>query len=174
MSNLVSVATKLEAILDVEFLEAEVAGHLCLAADVADTYAMMERVRPLAVDSERGGNLLFVGVHGDDGPHRLFLMPALSSLDVIELFKVGTHNASDDGWRAVHDALKRIHGESSFSVYFADAAGYKATFAAKPDEKAAKRFEQLVLEVDPEAMDLSDEPVWETIHEQGVLQLWWD
>ena len=173
MTDLATAKRTMEAKLGVTFQPAKVGGQSCLAADVSDQYEMTERVRPLAVEAERAGYLLFVGYQGD--AHRLFLVPGVDSLDIIRIFRVGTHNQAKDAWKAVDRALRKIHAEAPFSVYFADAAGYRGAFATKPDENAAKQFEDLVLSVDPEALALVDDgEIWRPMTEDGILQLWWD
>jgi hypothetical protein len=67
---------KLESDLKVSFKEAKVGGHARLVAPVKDQYEMTELLRPRAVEMERAGQLLFVGLHAADRAHRLFLFPA--------------------------------------------------------------------------------------------------
>jgi hypothetical protein len=168
-----SLVNGLKRDLGVAFHEVRVDGCEGLAAAIPEPYAAIDRVKPLAVEVERSGRVLFVGLHGDDRAYRLFLLP-VGSLDVVRLFRVGVHNAPKDAWMKVDETLRRIHAVAPFSVYFADEAGYKAAFATPVDKKRAQQCERMILRIDPAAMDLDDLPVWERIHRRGVLELWWD
>jgi len=164
-------ARRLGIQLGVTFKPIRVEGHSGCVAELGSHAEMLEKARPLAVEMEKSGSVLLVGARADDGPHRLYLLP-VGSLETIRLFRVGTHNAPDDAWREVEASLQRIHREAPFSVYFADEAGYKAAFAGEVDVATAKRFEEIILQINIEALALG--PVWKKIRKEGMFELWWD
>jgi hypothetical protein len=169
-----TLVTRMEKVLGVRFDKSTVRDKPALVATLRrDKYETMDAIRAVAIEAEREGAVCFVGhLAGDDG-HRVFLLPGVSSLDVIELFGVGEHNGGAEP-AVVRETLAAIRAEAPFSVYFADGAGYKAVFADAVASSMAADFEQRIFAIDPDAMSLADDGIAEEIEREGILQLWWD
>jgi len=82
---------------------------------------------------------VFQGARGREGPH-VYAISQLPPLDIVEAFKVGTHDASEDAWRKVQAFLARVARQHPFDVVFADPAGLEAAFHGEISREDAQRY----------------------------------
>jgi hypothetical protein len=116
---------------------------------------------------------VFVGLEDDDSMHGVYAGPKISPLELIAPFGVGTHN----DWESTDSVLEmmtQVFQKAPFVAYFVDAAGYRIKFLHEVTEEHAREFEQLVGEVCPDAIDLHEFGVFETVRQHRRLVLWWD
>ena len=115
----------------------------------------------------------FLGAKGEE-PYAVYVGPKISPLEILEPFGVGTHNDDGNQHEQTIWMLSELFQAVPFVAYFADAAGYRVRFLSDVTDALAKRIEEQVLEVCPDAIELHEGDVAETIVQQRRLILWWD
>jgi hypothetical protein len=116
---------------------------------------------------------VFVGLEDDDSMHGVYAGPKISPLELIAPFGVGTHNDWETS-DSVLEMMTEVFQKAPFVAYFADAAGYRIKFLHEVADEHAREFEQLIEEVCPDAIELHELGVFETIKQHRRLVLWWD
>jgi hypothetical protein len=135
------------------------------------------------------GNGEFIGEEGLYDA--VIALPKISTIDVVEVARIGIHNNDAEYWRSVKSSLEQIYKVCPFEFQFADQAGAYASFLKKPTDAQARRFVDIIVEIDSEAFAaIQDEDV-EGLPEtstgpdlftmmrmimtmKGKFRLWWD
>ena len=116
---------------------------------------------------------VLVGAEGDD-PYAVYVGPKINPLELLAPFSVGTHNESLNEHEQTISTMTEIYQTVPFVAYFADAAGYRVRFLSDVTDVQAERFEEQLIELCPDAIELHEGEVAETIMRQRRLILWWD
>lgn len=135
---------------------------------IATAIALQERFPPPVQ--------IVVGGLDDDDEHRIYLAEDASPADIARAFKTGTHDWHELTEK-VCDELMRVFAVVQFRPYYADPAGYKATFAHPLNREEASAIEEILTEgldyyvaeagIDTWVADL-------LLRDRNLLFLWWD
>ncbi len=101
----------------------------------------------LVVDNDNELRERDVRYYLGDGGSRLYAIPGLPPLDVVEFARVGTHNADrEDAWTEVRDLLLETACSVGFDVLFADQAGLSIRLAQPVDASTALAWDRKLLD----------------------------
>jgi hypothetical protein len=119
---------------------------------------------------------LVVGGLDEEHAHRIYLAENASAADIARAFRTGTH----DGYELteqVCDELMRVFAVAPFRPFYADPAGYKATFTHPLSRDEALAIEEIMTVgldyyiseagIDTFVADL-------LMRDENFLFLWWD
>ena len=175
-------------------------GKRSLVGYRARTTLDVDEVLPLSQNAREDGLVLFRTTTDHD---ELFAIPDIGPTDIVELTKVGTHNADADDWRPIQRTVGKIFASAPFDVVLADAAGLIGVFRNRLSEPRARAIAMLLarevptgleamesevadLEVEDEDDDDDISPEEEDlrrgfsallpryIKDRGRFHLWWD
>ncbi|MBA3392857.1 MAG: hypothetical protein H0T89_09440 [Deltaproteobacteria bacterium] len=144
-------------------------------------------MEPLTRDFARHGVRLYLA----DGGRALVAIPGVDVLDVVEIARVGTHDARADGWREVQGSVGRIASQAPFDIVFADEAGLGCVFGDVLSVAAARSTADILVDelggalemMMDDVMSLEDEAGDDTelaamfasyLRSRRRFRLWWD
>lgn len=180
-----SADTCYKAMSNIEFTQFELDSRLQVAKNIEGDWGKLEDLA-LQVQDEFTG-FVFCGLYEDFGSYHLFLYESDSPLELITIFRVGSHNAG----RAELEPLKvekvrlfmaPVYEKFRFWPYFVDQAGFKCRFLQPISRNDALEISSYVFETGGwEAMidyqgkeDLGGDPIAGNLYEGQEIFLWWD
>jgi hypothetical protein len=142
----------------------------------ADEYALTNMAKTLAPQAHAQYCQVFCGLFDNDqSNHALFAIFNIHPCDLINEFRVGSHNNNQQVVNQVYAQMVKIYNEiRSFHPYFVDQAGYHCIFEGRITKIEAEKIEAVLTQgMEWYCSNYDENSIVPSLVSENEIHLWW-